>query len=106
MSSGQSLRNGSSVEPGLPNTFLTPKARNRLKVASLTVVDLLSGLRDKGMALVRHCEERSDEAIQNFVRSQDGLLRFARNDGYQLAVALIVGWPSEFAVHSSRPPPF
>src|SRR5712691_5801359 len=37
MSSGQSLRNGSSVEPGLPNTRLMPNARNRLKVASLTV---------------------------------------------------------------------
>src|SRR5262249_10317379 len=49
MSSGQSLRNGSSVEPGLPNTFLMPKARNRPKVACLTVTDLLLvfvGLRD------------------------------------------------------------
>jgi hypothetical protein len=27
----------------------------------------------------RHCEERSDEAIQNFRRGT-GLLRFARND--------------------------
>src|SRR4051794_1426591 len=41
MSSGQSLRNGNSVEPGLPNNFLTPNARSRLKVASLTVVDLV-----------------------------------------------------------------
>src|SRR6188472_2540561 len=48
MSSGQSERNGSSVEPGLPNTFLMPKARNRLNVASLTVTDfwVLAGLRD------------------------------------------------------------
>src|SRR5690242_18745677 len=49
MSSGQSARNGSSVEPGLPNTFLMPNARNRAKVASLTVTDLLAalaGLRD------------------------------------------------------------
>src|SRR6266403_4864363 len=44
MSSGQSLRNGSSVEPGLPNTFLMPNARNRPKVASLTVTDLLLAL--------------------------------------------------------------
>src|SRR5882762_11167885 len=48
MSSGQSLRNGNSVEPGLPNTFLMPNARNRPKVASLTVMDLLfAELRDK-----------------------------------------------------------
>src|SRR6516162_4600494 len=37
MSSGQSERNGISVEPGLPNTFLMPKARSRSKVACLTV---------------------------------------------------------------------
>src|SRR5437588_4208915 len=47
MSSGQSLRNGSSVEPGLPNTFLMPNARSREKVASLTVVGVV-GLRDTG----------------------------------------------------------
>src|SRR4051812_12921 len=41
MSSGQSLRNGSSVEPGLPNTFLMPKARSSSKVACLTVRDLV-----------------------------------------------------------------
>src|SRR6516162_10506033 len=41
MSSGQSERNGSSVEPGLPNTFLMPKARNRSKVACLTVRGLV-----------------------------------------------------------------
>ena len=29
----------------------------------------------------RHCEERSDEAIHSFLPWQDGLLRFARNDG-------------------------
>src|SRR2546430_6911964 len=48
MSSGQSLRNGSSVEPGLPNTRLMPKARSRPKVASLTVsaAVVLAGLRD------------------------------------------------------------
>ena len=31
--------------------------------------------------LRRHCEERSDAAIQPFAPQQDGLLRFARNDG-------------------------
>ena len=30
--------------------------------------------------LFRHCEERSDEAIQSFVAQKTGLLRFARND--------------------------
>jgi hypothetical protein len=30
--------------------------------------------------ICRHCEERSDEAIQDVVRGP-GLLRFARNDG-------------------------
>ena len=29
----------------------------------------------------RHCEERSDEAIHSSVCGDDGLLRFARNDG-------------------------
>src|SRR5215207_11118772 len=49
MSSGQSLRNGNSVEPGLPNTRLMPNARSRPKVASLTVVGavaILAALRD------------------------------------------------------------
>jgi hypothetical protein len=30
---------------------------------------------------LRHCEERSDEAIQSFFAQRDGLLRCARNDG-------------------------
>src|SRR3977135_1839980 len=30
----------------------------------------------------RHCEERSDEAIHSFFPRRDGLLRFARNDGW------------------------
>jgi hypothetical protein len=35
-----------------------------------------------GCCLRRHCEERSDEAIQLFVAAKEaGLLRFARNDG-------------------------
>jgi len=29
---------------------------------------------------VRHCEERSDEAIHSFFTRRNGLLRFARND--------------------------
>src|ERR1700721_2967109 len=41
MSSAQSERNGNSVEPGLPNTFLMPNARNRSSVACLTVTDLV-----------------------------------------------------------------
>src|SRR5579863_5423544 len=46
MSPGQSLRKGSSVEPGLPKTFLMPNARNRSKVACLTVRGVVFGLRD------------------------------------------------------------
>src|SRR5215813_8185863 len=46
MSSGQSERNGSSVEPGLPKTFLMPTARRKSRVACLTVTVLLADLRD------------------------------------------------------------
>src|SRR3954466_13525645 len=46
MSSGQSLRNGSSVEPGLPNTRLMPNARKSPKVASFTVSAALAVLAD------------------------------------------------------------
>src|SRR5450631_2311958 len=68
MSSGQSARNGNSVEPGLPNTFLMPKPRSRSSVACLTVTDLLAlfaDLLDRAMLLcvIRHCEEQGDEAI-------------------------------------------
>src|ERR1700719_3235655 len=47
MSSGQSLRNGNSVEPGLPNTLRMPNARNRPKVACLTVRGVAEVLRGK-----------------------------------------------------------
>src|SRR6478609_5575068 len=68
MSSGQSLRNGSSVEPGLLNTRLMPKERSRSSVACLTVTDLLPLLPFFAMVSVslcfwkvaaspRHCEE-------------------------------------------------
>src|SRR5438445_10898389 len=73
MSSGQSLRNGNSVEPGLPNTRLMPNARSRPKVASLTVgaaLAVLADLRDDigrlpGMASWRSVIARgsNDEAI-------------------------------------------
>src|SRR5882757_10726047 len=46
MSSGQSLRNGSSVEPGLPKIMLMPNARSRSKVACLTVVALFVSFGD------------------------------------------------------------
>src|SRR5438445_6082743 len=84
MSSGQSLKNGNSVEPGLPNTFLMPNARNRSSVACLTVMEatVLADFRDNGLTLeFRHCEEQSDEAIHSFFVRSHGLLRFARNDG-------------------------
>jgi hypothetical protein len=32
-------------------------------------------------AAPRHCEERSDEAIQGVLPYDTGLLRYARNDG-------------------------
>src|ERR1700729_3879511 len=117
MSSGQSLRNGSSVEPGLPNTFLMPNARSRSRVACLTVTEAgLIGVRDNAVTSNRHCEEPPgpafggpddklrDEAIQCSKRSP-GLLRFARNDGepHHVAVPFIVGCPAEFAVHTSMP---
>src|SRR5258708_29255854 len=84
MSSGQSLRNGNSVEPGLPNTFLMPNARRRSKVASLTVMDLLSvlvGLRDKGVLPQFVIASEAKQSILPVLRH--GLLRrFApRNDG-------------------------
>src|SRR6266404_5682363 len=37
---------------------------------------------------LRHCEERSDEAIQSFFAQRDGLLRCARNDGEGYTVCL------------------
>src|SRR6202012_294972 len=36
----------------------------------------------------RHCEERSDEAIQSGLGSKAGLLRFARNDELELQLPL------------------
>src|SRR4029079_16760772 len=110
MSSGQSLRNGNSVEPGLPNTFLMPNARNRSKVASLTVTDLLSvlvGLRGKGKTSVlafRHCEERSDRSNPFFLRADIWIASLrSQCRAHHSAVPFIVGWPCEFAVHNSMP---
>src|SRR3954470_24849741 len=54
MSSGQSLRNGNSVEPGLPNTLAMPNASSRSSVACLTLIVLLagvSGLPDNAISL-------------------------------------------------------
>src|SRR4051812_45108643 len=39
------------------------------------------------MYATRHCEERSDEAIQ-FLLAATGLLRFARNDCYAASAAM------------------
>jgi hypothetical protein len=55
----------------LPNTFLTPNARSKAKVASLTVVEALVGFLDNvhhpsADWIFRHCEERNDEAIHSF----------------------------------------
>jgi len=38
---------------------------------------------------IRHCEERSDEAIQASDGRLRGLLRFARNDGGSLARGIV-----------------
>src|SRR6266403_5605123 len=38
-------------------------------------------------AICRHCEERSDEAIQN-CSARSGLLRCARNDGFKSVILL------------------
>src|SRR3954466_2725862 len=38
-------------------------------------------MRASSDSVLRHCEERSDEAIQSFLGDDTGLLRFARNDG-------------------------
>src|SRR5215475_10374320 len=106
MTSGQSDRNGNSVEPGLPNTFLMPKARSRSNVACLTVRDLalvLAGLRDDirsphGQLSTRHCEERSDEAIHvSACRAMDCFASLAMTI-YHVAVLFMVGWPSALAV--------
>src|SRR5258708_26487639 len=61
MSSGQSLKNGNSVEPGLPNTFLMPNARNSSSVACLTVVgapEALGDLRDNAATSIGPQEVR------------------------------------------------
>src|SRR6266700_6515905 len=78
MSPGQSLRNGSSVEPGLPNTFLMPNARNRSSVACLTVVAFVvfGFSRDKVSNPLRHHHD---------------------------AVPRMVGSPLTLAVHRSSP---
>src|ERR1700738_1952337 len=46
MSSGQSLRKGNSVEPGLPNTLRIPNERNRSSVACLTLTEAPAALGD------------------------------------------------------------
>src|SRR5436309_219882 len=106
MSSGQSLRNGSSVEPGLPNTRLMPNARSRLKVASLTVVvalAALAGLRDDIGRLPLLVSWRSvirDEAIHLsmdwFAKSSSANLggRMPGRDGIQAAMQRCAPAPS------------
>src|SRR3954453_18972109 len=120
MSSGQSLRNGSSVEPGLPNTRLMPKERSRSSVACLTVTDLLPVLPFFAMVSVPCCSSAlsAPPSLRGALatkqsrlprRRDSGLLRYARNDEeeaavyHHTAVPFIVGCPSAFAVHSSMP---
>jgi hypothetical protein len=43
---------------------------------------------DRFVSGTRHCEEQGDEAIQSLLRTKiSGLLRFARNDGKDVAIA-------------------
>ena len=44
------------------------------------LANLGRGARRENEFLFRHCEERSDKAIQSLVAQKTGLLRFARND--------------------------
>src|ERR1700749_625272 len=124
MSSGQSLRNGSSVEPGLPNTFVMPNARSRSKVACLTVI-AFADLTDKAfprdeycfclLVFARHSGARATREnpgsrayiLFPYLEVPGSMLRIApeRRRYYQLAVAFMVGCPSAFAVHSSSPSP-
>jgi hypothetical protein len=75
---------------------LTPKARNRPKVASLTVTEMFvdfAGLRVKAESSPRHCEEPTgpafgrpadklrDEAIHSFFARRDGLVRRSLSSG-------------------------
>src|SRR5258708_16255069 len=60
--------------------------------------------------LFRHCEERSDEAIQS--AAGYGLLRYARNDGlgirrqFSFSIAIATPWPTPtHMVPSPRFPP-
>src|SRR5438874_2634849 len=88
MSPGQSARNGNSVEPGLPNTFLMPRARSRLKVASLTVMDFVaSGFSRRtinGPPLVRQtpprpaCGERYRPPLAAVLKDAEAELRLCR----------------------------
>src|SRR4029079_3614916 len=54
---------------------------------------------------IRHCEERSDEAIHSFVVPCHGLLRFARNDGDrpQHTTRPLAQCPAILRPHSSPP---
>src|SRR2546423_29563 len=88
MSSGQSARNGNSVEPGLPKTFLMPKARNRSRVACLTVMEA-EGLRGTGNSL----------GLKLFFTPACRRRYFS----YHAALAFIVGIAAAFAVHNSIP---
>src|SRR4051794_34831074 len=120
MSSGQSLRNGSSVEPGLPKTFLMPNARSSSKVACLTVV-AFGVFADKAFpqddcyllavipGLAQRARTRHLELVVLFPHIEiPGSVLWAaperRRLYHQLAVLFMVGCPSAFAVHSSSPP--
>src|SRR5437899_10104208 len=105
MSLGQSLRNGSSVEPGLPNTFLMSKARSRSRVACFTVTDFVLLLPFLATISVPCCLLTppaplviASAAKQSRLspRKDTGLLRSARNDEERLS-------PHRRALHRRLP---
>src|ERR1700677_3067449 len=103
MSSGQSLRNGNSVEPGLPNTFRMPNARNRSKVTCLTVRGLFSDFGGKGFTPsfrgdAKH-RARNLEIPGLVLTHHPGMTSTC----HHVAVPRMVGSPLALAVHRSSP---
>src|SRR5258708_32059948 len=94
MSSGQSLRNGSSVEPGLPKILLMPNARSRSKVACLTVAGLFVSFGD-----LRDRIAQSSSAVMASEAKQSSL--FVALDCFaSLAMTVL---PSRGALHGRLP---
>src|ERR1700753_1208127 len=90
MSSGQSLRNGNSVEPGLPKTLRIPNARSRSSVTCLTVrdlaplpaflLDIIPAPSSCLFSVVIARSAATRQSVLNFPFRSPGLLRSARSD--------------------------